>query len=588
MSIKLKTIDIKNFKAFSHFKVNLKDINMLVGSNNCGKTTVISTLRLLEYALKYGQRKNPSIMKVGNKKYAYHLDIDKLPILLENVTNNYNEEEATIEFIFDNNAKLTLVMPEKDVCYFTTDISGIEVSNTIGFKKYYPFNIIQIPVLGPLDGIEKKYKEDTIIRSIGTHRASRHFRNYWLLNKNNFEYFAEMLKETWPGMEIEKPEISYDDDEPRVLMFVKENRIARELYWSGYGFQIWCQLLTYISHSDDFSLLVVDEPDIYLHPEVQKQFLRLVRNLECQVVLATHSTEMIGDADPNEIILIDKTKRQSKRLIDIDGLQDIMNELGSLQNITLTNLAKTRKLVFTEGEKDLKVIKSFANHIGNKIVSKELNITFEKSEGFSSWENIRAFAWGFKKWFGEELVIGAIFDKDYFCEEEIEDIKEKLNGNISLTFIHRVKEIENYLLNIYALERATIKAIDLKNKKLNKPIIYENDVEELLMKICDDMKSHTISQLLAKSQMYNRQIPKGNVESFIEDFYKKFENAWNDKLMRLRMVPGKEALSSLRKKLTEKYNICLSDNQIINSFIPSEVDKDMVKLISLLETINKG
>jgi len=36
--------------------------------------------------------------------------------------------------------------------------------------------------------------------------------------------------------------------------------------WVGFGYQIWCQLLTHLSRAAEDSLVVVDEPEVYLHP----------------------------------------------------------------------------------------------------------------------------------------------------------------------------------------------------------------------------------------------------------------------------------------------------------------------------------
>lgn len=311
--MKISTMHIVNFKAFKDFKVNFDDMNILIGSNNSGKTTIINGLRLLSVALEVGYKKNPEPMKLGNKTKAYHIPKTRLPIPLENIGNNYNDsDESYIEFTFENNAKLKLHFPEKEVCYFTTDLDGYEAKNITKFKEIFQSHVIQIPILGPLEDEEAKLKEETIINGIGTQRASRHFRNHWLINDDNFEKFADLIKTTWPGMEIEKPELNMMDN--RITMYCKENHITREIYWVGYGFQIWCQLLSYITRSDGFTMLVVDEPDIYLHPDLQRHLVKIIRKLECQVVLATHSTAILNEAKSNEVILIDKSLKMSRRM----------------------------------------------------------------------------------------------------------------------------------------------------------------------------------------------------------------------------------------------------------------------------------
>lgn len=311
--MRIISMHIVNFKAFKDFTLNLEDMNILIGSNNSGKTTVLSGLRLLSVALEEGNKKKPTYKKFENKTQVYTIPKTKLPIPLENIQNDYNDKDNSyIEFIFENRAVLTLHFPEKDICCFTTDIDGYEVKSAAKFKEYFPSHVIQIPILGPLEDMERKLKVETILNGIGTQRASRHFRNYWLLNDNNFDQFAELIKTTWPGMEIEKPEYNIMDD--RITMYCKENQITREIYWVGYGFQIWCQLLTYMTQNDGFTMLVVDEPDVYLHPDLQRHLVNIIRNLECQVVLATHSTAILNEAKSNEVILIDKNKKKSRRV----------------------------------------------------------------------------------------------------------------------------------------------------------------------------------------------------------------------------------------------------------------------------------
>jgi len=48
----IKSIKFNNYKALSSYKVNLQETNILVGPNNCGKSTIISAFRILDVALK--------------------------------------------------------------------------------------------------------------------------------------------------------------------------------------------------------------------------------------------------------------------------------------------------------------------------------------------------------------------------------------------------------------------------------------------------------------------------------------------------------------------------------------------------------
>jgi predicted ATPase len=49
-----------------------------------------------------------------------------------------------------------------------------------------------------------------------------------------------------------------------------------------------------------------------MHPEMQLKVLKIVRSMFKQVVIATHSIEIISNVSPRNIIAIDKKSRQMK------------------------------------------------------------------------------------------------------------------------------------------------------------------------------------------------------------------------------------------------------------------------------------
>jgi hypothetical protein len=241
---------------------------------------------------------------------------------------------------------MTLFFPNVNECSFVTDLNGMEAKKKSRFCEYFPVTATQIPILGPLEDEEKMLQVETINKAVGTQRASRHFRNQWFRDAEKFEFFSDLIKDTWSGMEIIKPEYNIEDD--RILMFCKESQITREVYWVGYGFQIWCQLLTYISKSNATSILIVDEPDIYLHPDLQRNFIKLVRDLGCQVVLATHSIAIMNQAKFNEIVLIDKSRNLSRRLSSIELMNSSKMTNEELFNVIVGNEELIKEVINSE------------------------------------------------------------------------------------------------------------------------------------------------------------------------------------------------------------------------------------------------
>src|SRR6266853_1669990 len=117
-------------------------------------------------------------------------------------------------------------------------------------------------------------------------------------------------------MDIEQPTVQNDGTGTKLVMFCPEQRYPREIFWAGFGFQVWCQMLTHLIQSRDRSLFLIDEPDIYLHSDLQRQLLGLLRNLGPDILIATHSTEIITEAETDDIILINKRRRTGHRIRD--------------------------------------------------------------------------------------------------------------------------------------------------------------------------------------------------------------------------------------------------------------------------------
>jgi predicted ATP-dependent endonuclease of OLD family len=203
----------------------------------------------------------------------------------------------------------------------------------------------------------------------------------------------------------------------------------------------------------------MDEPETYLHPDVQRQLLGIVRDIGADVVLATHSSEIMSEADPSEIILIDKRKRAGERLKDTVGVQKALDAVGSAQNITLTALARSRGVLFVEGANDFKLLRRFARRLGMQELAAGLGIVALQSGGFGSWQRVTTLASGIAEALGAPLSIAAIYDHDYYCPEQVIEVVRTLSQHLKLAYVHGRKEIENYLLIPDVLERAFDRAI---------------------------------------------------------------------------------------------------------------------------------
>ena len=577
----IASVRFSNFKALSNFRVSLQSMNVLVGPNNCGKSTILSAFRVLETALRRARQRRATrvLDHKGLQIDGHSLPITRIPISLENVHSDYFEEDSRIDFRYTNGNTIHLFFPAGGGAYVYWDTLGKPAATPGAFKKAFPDEVRVIPVLGPVEQHETIVTDDTVRRATGTPTASRHFRNYWRKNPSGFDRFRELVEETWPTMSIKPPEVA-NIVEKRLAMYAAEDRIDRELYWAGLGFQVWCQLLTYISRYQDADLLVVDEPEVYLHPEVQRQLLGILRDANPDILLATHSVEILGEADPAEILLVDKTKQSARRLRDIEGVQQAIEKIGSVQNLTLTELARNRRLLFVEGANDYKLIRRFAKVLKYDKLSAGRGLTVTPSGGFGSWAKIKGLSWGLGETFTSGVRIAAIFDRDFRSDEEVASLQNEMRKEGIVAHFHHRKEIENYLLDRPSLARALER--QMRRKHIDTPSDLGASLEKRLDAITTPMRGDCYGHLEANYCRFHAHSGKDH-STLATEALAMFDEKWAELDTRLEIVPGKQVLKELRTWLQGEYGITMTDFQILDAYRAEDIPPDMARLIASLD-----
>lgn len=585
----ITTIKYSNYKSFDQFSINLNSFNILVGPNNAGKSTVIGSLKILAEGIRKAKSKNPRLIKSpeGREIYGYEIDLNQVPVATENVFHNYEEDvPAVITFTLSDKSVLKIFFPSRGVCYMNYESDKVIVKTTTEFKKHVSIEIGFVPILGPVDHKEKLYQKEAARLALLTYTASRNFRNIWFHYNEDFIEFKELVKSTWPGMDIDPPEINNSTSAPTLDMFCPEERIPREIFWAGFGFQVWCQMLTYIIKNKRASLFLIDEPDIYLHSDLQRQLLGVLKSLGPDIIIATHSTELISEAELNDILLINKSNRSAKRIKDPAQLRDIFQVLGSNLNPILTQIAKSKRVLFVEG-KDFSVFSRFARILKKERVANRGDFAVVPVEGFNP-ARLKAFKDGIEETIGSKILSAVIFDKDYRSDHEInQELKKLKTGNV-FAHIHSCKELENFLLVPSGIFKAISERIKEHNIKTGSSVVFNIDITTLLYEVSDSFKHKTQAQLQSHRLKFEKNINPGKDEStIIESILREFEDKWADITQRLKIVPGKEFLSALNSRLQKDYKITITIPSIVNAIAKSEIPRELITLISEIDNFRK-
>ncbi len=554
-------------------------MNILTGPNNCGKSTILDALRLLESAHRHASRRKP--VQFHNKEddgvppgYGWQLPGSAIPISIENIHTNYGDEPVHCTFKFEGKRQLDLWFGKQTRPRMYIVSEGRLPVSTTAFKKQYPLNLSVVPTLGPLEREEDIVDPEYLERWAGGRRAPRLFRNYWYNYGDRFDTFAQLVQSTWPGIEIlppERPELLSKN----LTMFCKEQGVDREVAWAGFGFQVWLQLLTHVLRIPDTDIIVVDEPEIYLHPDLHQKILTLLRDRASQVFLATHSVEIIGEAEPNEVVLVEPHRQAARRLNDYEGLQSAVELVGSRQNIQLRRLADARRVLFVEG-KDKKLLSRFMSKLSLPDFG-TLGVVVIPVGGFSSHSRVSNAQWAFDKVLGTSISVGVLLDRDYRSSEECKQITEQLADTVDFIHILEKKEIENYVLVPRAIHAAIEARLAARIEHGSLGAMPDIDIDELLEKSTTDLSVHVESQRIARllEARANKQVDSAVI---VAEEKQRFGELWSANEGRCSIAGGKEIISSLNRMLRDAYSVSITDVGIMQYMRLGEVPKEMANL----------
>lgn len=582
------SVKFHRYKAFRGYSVSLDRFNVLVGPNNSGKSTILGAFRILAEGIRKARSRNPTLVPgPEGETWGYQLELQGIPVATENVFFDYNDSEpATVRFRISNGNELILFFPEQSECYMIYETKGNPVVSTATFRSAYNVSIAFVPILGPVEHDEPLYQKEAARLALLTHRAARNFRNIWHHYPENFAEFRALIKSTWPGMDIEPPETDLSHGKPLLRMFCPEERIPREIFWAGFGFQVWCQMLTYIVRGKDASLFIIDEPDIYLHADLQRQLLGILNTLGPDILIATHSTELITETDPDELLVISKKFNSAKRISNPSQLQEVFHVLGSNLNPILTQLAKTRRALFVEG-KDFQILSRFARKLNRSQVANRSDFAVIPVQGFNP-NKVRDFIKGMEITLGVKILAGSIFDRDYRSLAECKKELALLKKYCVFAHIHERKELENFLLIPMPLCRAIKHRITEQKKRTGSEISFEEDVDKLLTSLTDQMRLKVEARYLAKRRPFEKSTAKSLDDSTIDErLMREFDMDWTNQNRRLILIPGKETLAELNRHLQRNYGITISPAFITSCFHKAEIPSEMVTLIEAIDEFRK-
>ncbi len=338
----------------------------------------------------------------------------------------------------------------------------------------------------------------------------------------------------------------------------------------GNGLQMWLQIIWFLSRSKNYDLIILDEPDVYMHSDMQRKILELVKSKFPQIIIATHSIEIISRVEPDTILEINKKDKTMHYAADYKSAQAIIDDIGGVQNLALLNLGRKRKCLFVEG-KDL----YFLNRFNEILFGRQLDIPTISFGGFSKIPRIYGTSNLFYSETSNQIKCFALADRDYRDKLIIDKIKnEALEEHLEL-HIWDKKEIENYLI----IPEILFGLI---------PNNYNISYEEFLLifdKLLESQKDNVFDLYSGQYRIDCKELDEGKQWDNItcNQHARDYLNLhWKTMKDKIDLVGGKEFLSIIAKYYQDNYKTSISYKMILDKvsidLVPMEIKNFLEKI----------
>lgn len=310
----IKNLHIKSFKGLENVKIEgLSEINAFVGRNNSGKSSILHAIDIafLALTIKNWNSFQPKleikdlINDVGNFEIKITFSDDEEIIVKSSPSFGPTISSEPTD---DQKLRSILVLPDGGMGMLRRDVlTPKQIFQHIEGKNFNMVNSLQI-----LYAI--KYYAD---------RNQKGFRSA------DYKSIITEISKYFP--EISKLKSDLTEDHIATLTY-KEYGKRLDILYSGTGLKHFLDILVkrILSKAD---ILLLDEPEMGLHPDLQRQFLeylqRLSLNENLQIFIATHSQVLLNYADEMTLYrVLNKAGKRSIVRIQKDAAYTALSDLG--------------------------------------------------------------------------------------------------------------------------------------------------------------------------------------------------------------------------------------------------------------------
>lgn len=569
----IKKLIVKNFRCFDNTTVVFQDTSILVGQNNAGKSTLIEALKVISIVVR--KYKNLQFTRTpewvpNETDNGVSPNMDNQNISDKCIFNYYGDPPAMVEAIFSNGCSIRAYIGEGlSVFALIINRDSVPARNTKEARQIEFPPVEVLPQISALLEKEKRYEKHTVSQNKNTRLTSRCFRNQLYYYFDHFAHFKALVEATWESLQVNPVDIDPTDDGMQLSFLVRNNDFTAEIGWMGHGLQMWVQCMWFISQCSPEAVVILDEPDVYMHADLQRRLIQLVSPMFSQLIVATHSIEIMEEVLPESIIPVNCKKRTIKSVGNHDVLQNMVEGMGSVFNLDLARLFISKRFIVWEGpDSDRMILSKFQAILYPKTLTSISSFPKTYVEGWGGWQRAVAIA----ELFNHNRVhvqCYCLFDSDYHTPEEIEIRKQDAKSRHINLHIWTRKEIENYVI----VPTVLFRYIEAKKRKGKISLeVVQNKIGEIV----EDLKETVQDGLGSEIEKQDRKLDFATVRQRASA---RMKELWKNPL---EIIPGKELVKRLSIWTRKEYGVSIQALGIIPYFRPDEVPCEIKEVVAAI------
>jgi predicted ATP-dependent endonuclease of OLD family len=550
----MKLIDLKltNFRKLSNLPQQTitfhEDINVLVGTNNAGKTSILKAIQKLfnaegvdekdlNYLVKDGNLIIEANIKISKEQWQSYLRValGQQPQMKSDAVNTDKLAEELYNFPINIKHNIPFVKRKQSnprypktgelhsdgIAKVATDNNKLslilEAIRQLANSNFY--NVYKTPLYLDSKGEIKEYEPFVALNEIENQRNIKQINIRGLLyslkkkEPKKFENFKKRILEIFT--ELEDIDIINNEDLGRFELVFREKllkngtdeEVSYDINNVGQGMQSLVIILSTILLLKP-SIVLMDEPEVHMHPSLIREFVKYIKLLssETQFIISTHSVIMMNEIGLDKTFSL-KNEVAEKGIIvsKVDNRNKLFETINSLgYNIdALTYTIKPAVFVFTEGPSDKDLILAFAYKAGLSNQINAFTTAFIPMDGKGNRYKLANLIDKLNKEFIDSPLI-MILDKDETSHSTIEEIRQKFfSKNPKRLHYLSQRQIENYLIDNKAISKVVGEKI--KNELLNK---WKNEnILNKILQLSDEQKekisNNYLSELFINESLIN-------------------------------------------------------------------------------------